>query len=321
MIQLSRTAFDVATDASGAKGIGGVHRRIVFSERIPSRHKSKKIDWKEMFAVLHAFMLWHEEWKGGKVRLACDNSSVVDALNKHSIRGPAIVPLQRIFLIAAVYDIHILPFWIPSEENMVADAASRFDYEKLANLGFQVSHDLPRPSLLRQKLNSFFTTPSLRTLVETMKKSSKPTSLSVKSIVIPPTHLPLKRYHTGLPKSYPLSNLQRQNPISALSSPFMCKLGDQPLHSKTNVSISSLEEGNEFMAKGQRQSDTLLHPIFSSAWSMKLATPKKESMSKRLSVWGLPPSYDQENLRGIHGPQIPIVFNSLENTLSSTLIQ
>jgi hypothetical protein len=59
MIQLSRIPFDLATDASGAKEIGGVHRRIVFSERIPSQHKDKKIDWKEMFAILHAFLLWH----------------------------------------------------------------------------------------------------------------------------------------------------------------------------------------------------------------------------------------------------------------------
>src|SRR5271170_5847354 len=32
MIQISRRFCDVATDASGAKGIGGVYRRIVFSE-------------------------------------------------------------------------------------------------------------------------------------------------------------------------------------------------------------------------------------------------------------------------------------------------
>jgi hypothetical protein len=94
MIKVSRIPFDLAMDASGAKGIGGVHRRIVFSERIPSRHSTKKIDWKEMFAILHAFLLWHEDWKGGLVRAACDNSSVVDAINKHSIQGPAIVPLQ-----------------------------------------------------------------------------------------------------------------------------------------------------------------------------------------------------------------------------------
>src|SRR6266496_5722796 len=122
-----------------------------------------------MFTVLHAFLLWHEVWRGGKVHLACDNLSVVDAINKHSV----IVPLQWIFLIAAVYDIQILPFWIPSEENMMADAASHYDYKKLANLGLQVSHNLPRPPLLRQKLHSFFTTPSLRALGEDTVKSSE----------------------------------------------------------------------------------------------------------------------------------------------------
>src|SRR5436190_19160143 len=137
-----------------------------------------------MFAVLHAFLLWHEVWRGGKIRLACDNSSVVDAINKHSIKGPAIIPLQRIFLIAAVYDIQILPFWIPSEENMVADAASRYDYKKLADLGLKVSHNLPRPSQLRQKLHSFFKTPSLLALSEGTVRSSAPTSPSVGSIDI-----------------------------------------------------------------------------------------------------------------------------------------
>jgi Reverse transcriptase (RNA-dependent DNA polymerase) len=74
LIRTSRRFFDVATDASGGKGIGGVYRRLVFSERIPSRHKLQLIDWKELFAILHAFLLWHDDWQGGMVRLACDNS-------------------------------------------------------------------------------------------------------------------------------------------------------------------------------------------------------------------------------------------------------
>jgi hypothetical protein len=49
-----------------------------------------------MFAILHAFILKHEGWSGGVVCVAYDNSSVVDALNEHSIRGTAIGPLQRI---------------------------------------------------------------------------------------------------------------------------------------------------------------------------------------------------------------------------------
>jgi hypothetical protein len=201
------TFIDVATDASGEKGIGGVYNRQVFSERVPSQHRSKNIDWKEMFALLHAFLLWHEEWVGGTVRLACDNSGVVDAINKHSIKGPAILPLQRIFLIAAVFDIQILPFWIPSEENIIADAASRYDHKKLANLGLQVSLNLPRPAALRRKLLSFFTTPSLQALGKTTTKSSRITSHSVNSTATVPIRPPSKQYHTGLLKSCPVSNL------------------------------------------------------------------------------------------------------------------
>jgi len=321
MIQLSRISFDVATDASGAKGIGGVYNRLVFSERIPSRHKSKKIDWKEMFAVLHAFLLWHEGWRGGKVRLACDNSSVVDAINKHSIKGPAIVPLQRIFLIAAVYDIEILPFWIPSEENIVADAASRYDYKKLANLGLQVSHNLPRPSHLRQKLHSLYTTPSLQVLGEGMVKSSELMSPSVDNIVTFPTHPPLKRYHTGLLKSCPPSNRQLQNPISVPSGPSMSRPECQLSHSKIHASISSFGEENGSMENVPKQHGILSPLTSSSTWSMKSGTMKKESISKRLSAWVLPPSYDLENLRGILGPQTPIASSSPAIMSPSTLLQ
>jgi hypothetical protein len=317
MIQLSRIRFDVATDASGAKGIGGVHQRIVFSERIPSRHKSKNIDWKEMFAILHAFMLWHEIWSSGLVRIACDNSSVVDALNKHSIKAPAIVLLQRIFLIAAVFDIQIFPFWIPSEENMVADAASRFDHMKLANLGLQVSQDLPRPALLRQKLHSFFTTPSLQVRDRITGKSLIPTSRSAGDTATSHTHPPLKRYRTGLLNSSFPSNQLPQNPMSVHSNPSTFEQVNQPLHLKTNALTSSLKGGNAFMEKDRRLSDIQLRQISSSEWSTRSLTTKKVSTLRPPSALGLPPFYDQENLHGIHGLRTPIVSTSPVNTLSS----
>ena len=318
LIQLSRPIFDVATDTSGAKGIGGVHSHIVFSEQIPSRHKAKKIDWKELFAVLHAFMLWHEGWKGGTVRLACDNSSVVDAINKHSIKGPAIVPLQRIFLIAAVHNIQILPFWIPSRENIVADAASHFDYKKLANLGLQVPRDLPRPALLRQKLHSFFTTPSLLPHSKTTTISAESTRPSAKNTVTLPTLPPLKHYRTGLPKSYRSSSPQPQNRIEAPLSPSTCKRESQLTDSQTNASILSFVEVDGFMETAPKPSDIPSHPISSSAWLTKSQATKKELMSKRHSVWALLHSYDLVNLHGIHGPRNPIIPSSPDATLLST---
>ena len=182
----------------------------------------------------------YEMWREGLVRIACDNSSVVDALNKHSIKGLAIVSLQRIFLIASIYDIQIFPFWIPSKENMVADAASRYDYTKLANLGLQVSQDLPRPAVLRRKLHSFFTTPSLQVHGGTMRKSSNITSPSAGDIATFPTQPPSKRYRTGLLNSSPPSNPLPQNLISGHSNPSTFEPVNRPLHLRTNASTSSL---------------------------------------------------------------------------------
>ena len=110
MIQLSRPNYDLAMDASGEKGIGGVHRRQVFSEHVPARHKKKHINWKEMFAVLHAFLLWHDWWCGGRFRLASDNTTIVDSINKRFIKSFIIHFLQRILLITMIFDIELLVF-------------------------------------------------------------------------------------------------------------------------------------------------------------------------------------------------------------------
>ena len=204
---------------------------------------------------------------------------------------------------------------------MVADAASRYDYKRLAKLGLQVSHNLPRPPQLRQKLHSFFATPSLRALGEATIKSSELTSPSVDNTVILPIPPLSKRYHTDLLKSCLLSNLQPPNPISAPSSPFMSKSDCQSLHSKIHTSISSFEGGNRFMTRIPKQYDTSLLPTSSFTYSMKSRMMRKESMSKWPYAWTLPPSYDLENLCGIHDPQTLIVPSSLVSMSPSILLQ
>jgi hypothetical protein len=186
LIQISRPAFKLATDASGLKGIGGVYDNRLFASRVPSRHRLKHINWKEMFAILHAFILWHKEWAHGSLLIACDNSAVVDGVNKRSIKGPAIFPLRTILLIAAVFDIEVKAHWIPSEENVIADAASRHDFKKLANLGFKdqaiaLRHRASpalKTSVLRQQLKDFFTSRSHPRRERTMIPSVGPTSPS-----------------------------------------------------------------------------------------------------------------------------------------------
>jgi hypothetical protein len=94
-----------------------------------------------------------------------------------------------------------------------------------------------------------------------------------------------------------------------------------PLPSTTPASISSLEVGNEFTETESKHHVTLSPQICSSSWSTKLGTTKKGLMSKRHSVWHLPPSYDLENLRGVSGPLNPTIPSSPAITSSSILPQ
>ena len=178
-----RCTYEVWTDASGKKGIGGWNKSELFSTRVPARHRKKHINFKEMFAVLHAFILWHKQWHHGKVVLFCDNSAVVKGINKHSIRGPAIHPLQTILLIAAAFDIELVAIWIPTHENVIADAASRYDFHKLKRLGLTAQvNSLCHPSnsistsALRHKLLSFFTMPLRHQQDVIMTRASNPTN-------------------------------------------------------------------------------------------------------------------------------------------------
>lgn len=65
------------------------------------RVTTRNTNWKEMFAILHAFILWHKEWAQGLVDIASDNTTVVTAINKKSVRGPTIHPLRTILLICS----------------------------------------------------------------------------------------------------------------------------------------------------------------------------------------------------------------------------
>ena len=167
----------------------------------------------------------------------------------------------------------------PFEENMVADAASRYDYRQLANLDLQVSRDLPRPVVLRRKLHSF-TTPSLQVQGGIMRKSSNISSPSAGDSATFPTQPPSERYRTGLLSSPRPSNPLPQNLISGPSNPSTFEPVQRSLHSRTNASTLSLGVENGYMAKALKWFDAPLHQMSSSAWSTKSLTTKKESMSR-----------------------------------------
>lgn len=64
----------------------------------------------------------------------CDNTVVVNAINSQSGRGESIDPIQLIFLTAALYDIEVSSQWLSSKDNWIADALSRFEIYKFADV-------------------------------------------------------------------------------------------------------------------------------------------------------------------------------------------
>jgi len=106
----------------------------LFSTTVPRGHKAKHINFKEMYAVLHALCTWTTESRAGRIKLHCDNEAVVAALAKASIKGQAIRPLRQIAMHIALHRIELHCIWIPTKENALADALSRWDTEKIANL-------------------------------------------------------------------------------------------------------------------------------------------------------------------------------------------
>ena len=144
-----RPAWYVWTDASGNHGMGGYilnqpglppSPQDVFSIRVPTRHRRKDIQFKEMKAVHYAIQLWLHRLRGSKLTLYCDNDACVYGLIKSSIRGPAMAPLRDIVMLIARYDIHLIPIWIPTKANLLADDLSRFRFRKIADLNSQLRH-------------------------------------------------------------------------------------------------------------------------------------------------------------------------------------
>ena len=90
------------------KGISGWFEHQGFSTNLSTRHKDKHINWKEAYAILYALAKWGPQLQACTIIFMCDNETIVDALNKHTIKGEAIHILQLIYLAVALYDIGCL---------------------------------------------------------------------------------------------------------------------------------------------------------------------------------------------------------------------
>ena len=160
IIQPRRAQWRLWTDAAGKKGIGGFilpgegphqpgYQEVseFYSARVLFSQRNEHINVKEMIAVLVAFKKWAPRLAGCHLLLFCDNTAVVSGLRQRTSRGRVIAVLRQALLLAARYDIEITPQWIPSGENCLADALSRFETNRINLLAPQLK--VPQRTSLR----------------------------------------------------------------------------------------------------------------------------------------------------------------------------
>jgi hypothetical protein len=326
-----RTHHFIYTDASGKKGIGGWWGTSAFATRVAKRHRDKHINWKEAYAILVALAKWGPQAQGSKITFMCDNQAIVDAINKTSIRGEAINPLQLILLAAASFDIDIEAKWLSSEENWIADALSRFDLKRLANFKLDLVFSMPyRPNLnpssppsrrhtgpqlaaLRQRLHDYFGTdlPNLRG--SHTPPPGIPTNDIPSSMVTTPSLPPSTALRAGLPTPS-TQDAPSQKPSKHTSSGLrttISKTDSQPPYSMTLESRDCFAAPFVYSVQSQPVNVEKSSALSSSPCSRpSTSTSTITSIYEQRSPSPLPLSSGPANSPGTSGAPTPISFTS-----------
>ena len=131
-----------ATDASTGFGMGGFFDGRSFSvtwkdlrgwslqvPRPKSCAQTSSINYLELFAVYHALVLWGSLLAGCSILVHTDSSTVFNWLSNQWVNSSeskeALVLVKHTFNLCAKWDICIIPKWISTKKNLLADCLSR----------------------------------------------------------------------------------------------------------------------------------------------------------------------------------------------------
>ena len=128
------------TDASGT-GFGGVFGTHWFVHTWPDKFKNKSINFKELFAVTVAFILWKRFLVNKQIKIFSDNLVICNLWSSHSVRAPDLLGLIRyLYFQAFENQTNILLLHIPGHRNVYADLLSRLQVSKFRQMYPQADH-------------------------------------------------------------------------------------------------------------------------------------------------------------------------------------
>lgn len=104
------------------------------------------INDRELLGVYLAAQTWGHMWENRHVVISCDNSTAVAAVNKGSSKSPVIMRMLRdLFWISAKFNFHLTAKYIPGFTNVLADAASRAQFDILVENNLSMVQCPPIP--------------------------------------------------------------------------------------------------------------------------------------------------------------------------------
>ena len=112
------------------------------------------IAYKKLFPVIIAASLWGRRWSSLRIEFRSDNRAVVDVLRSGTSRDPNMMALlRRLSLLAAIHSFSFTASPVAGVLNPVADALSRFEFQKFHRLAPQAALEAtPIPGPLLEEL-------------------------------------------------------------------------------------------------------------------------------------------------------------------------
>ncbi len=131
--------LDLHTDASGTLGFGGIFGRKWFQGKWRTHQllgqPGMSIAWQELFAIVVACQVWGNLLQDHRIKFHCDNEAVVCMINTKRSRIPRVMDLLRhLTLLTLRHNIYIRAIHVAGKHNPIADAISRFQFQRFRNL-------------------------------------------------------------------------------------------------------------------------------------------------------------------------------------------
>ena len=122
--------LEVHLDAS-LSGFGANFGPMVYALPLGDQFSHLHITQLEMLNIIVALKVWSNLWQNKMVEINCDNLAVVEVLNSGKARDPFLALCARnVWLISAMFNIHLVFSHIPGKNNHIADLLSRWTITK-----------------------------------------------------------------------------------------------------------------------------------------------------------------------------------------------